>query len=115
MSHVWASIESLLYFLLLAGAFFLLMRFGRGAHVAGHGHAVRHGGETPGAGPPASAIDPVCRTTVMTGEAKTSVHQGVIYYFCSSSCRESFEAGPASYLGKRYAASAPHQEEHHHD
>ena len=30
--------QSLLYFLLLAGLFFAMMRFGCGAHVMGHAH-----------------------------------------------------------------------------
>ena len=115
MSHFWGAVESLAYFLLLAGAFFLLMRFGRGAHVTGHGHAARHSGEPPAAGLSARAIDPVCRMTVTTSEAKTSVHRGVVHYFCSSSCREAFEASPASYLGEGRATSTPQHEEHHHD
>ncbi len=38
--------ESLIYFLLFAGAFFLMMRFGCGAHVMGHGHG--HGESSSG-------------------------------------------------------------------
>jgi hypothetical protein len=35
--------QSLLYFLLSAGLFFVMMRFGCGAHVMGHGHVYDHG------------------------------------------------------------------------
>ena len=33
-----------LYFLLWGAFFFLMMRFGCGAHIMGHGHGHRHGG-----------------------------------------------------------------------
>jgi hypothetical protein len=35
-------LQSVLYFLLFAGLFFVIMRFGCGAHIMGHAH--RHGG-----------------------------------------------------------------------
>ena len=34
---------NILYFLLWAGVFFFMMRFGCGAHIMGHGH--HHGGK----------------------------------------------------------------------
>lgn len=103
--------ESLIYFLLFAGLFVVMMRFGCGAHVMGHGH--RHsgsaprdqgasGGETPMRAPE-KAIDPVCKMTVETASAKSSVYAGNVYYFCSQDCRGKFERDPASYVG----ASAP--------
>lgn len=113
--------ETLLYFLLWAGLFFLMMRLGCGSHVMGHGH---HGGGSStghrhpeggggGAGStPETAVDPVCGMTVKTAEAKTAVHQGQAYYFCSPVCRDKFEASPASYL--KGAAAAPAPMEHRH-
>lgn len=101
--------ESVLYFILWAGVFFVLMRFGCGAHVMGHGHG-RHGqgddgaprnSEQVGRVAPATDVDPVCGKTVDTGSAKSAVHQGAVYYFCSSDCRERFEASPERYLGSR--------------
>ena len=86
--------ESLVYFLLFAGLIFLMMRFGCGAHVMGHGHG--HGESSSGRAesgsrarlfPPAKDIDPICGMTVETAEAKSSVFDGRIYYFCSASCR----------------------------
>ena len=53
--------------------------------------------------PPAKDVDPVCRKTVSTDEARPSVHGGVVYYFCSSECREIFEAAPEQYVGPRDA------------
>lgn len=106
MSHVWGSIESLLYFLLLAGAFFLMMRFGCGAHV--HGHTAS------GSGPPETATDPVCGMIVATRDAKTSVHDGTTYHFCSTSCRETFDASPERYVKAKPTPRPPHHEEHNH-
>ena len=36
-----------LYFLLWGAFFFMMMRFGCGAHIMGHGHGHRHGGTKP--------------------------------------------------------------------
>lgn len=93
--------ESVLYLLVLAALFFVMMRFGCGAHVMGHGHH-RDGaraGASPGRGsaPPEKATDPVCGMTVETASAKSAVHEGRAYYFCSQGCREKFEANPAAY------------------
>lgn len=98
---------ALLYFALFAGLFFVMMRFGCGAHVMGHGHR-QH--ERRGAGPPQdrdsafwvppeTALDPVCGMTVRTSAAKSSVHEGRVYYFCSAAHREAFESAPDRYTG----------------
>ena len=99
--------DALIYFAIWAGLFFLMMRLGCGAHVMGHGHG--HGqanGEAGNAGdrnlrwmPPEKDTDPVCGESVRTGQAKPSVHDGNVYYFCSRDCREIFEAAPELYLG----------------
>ena len=49
--------------------------------------------------PPERDADPVCGKTVTTSKAKSSVHAGLVYYFCSRECREVFEAAPALYVG----------------
>ena len=36
-----------LYFLLWGVFFFVMMRYGCGAHIMGHGHGHRHGGNKP--------------------------------------------------------------------
>ena len=98
---------NIFYFLLLAGLFFLMMRVGCGAHIMGHGH--HHGRKEDddhrGDGnlrwlAPKKAVDPVCGMTVQTAGAKSAVHDGQVYYFCSQDCRQKFEAAPASYVKK---------------
>lgn len=99
--------EALIYFALWAAVIFLMMRFGCGAHIMGHGHdGARDGAarqsRTPEEVrwvPPETDVDPVCGKTVHTSNAKPSVHDGAVYYFCSRECRERFEAAPHLYLG----------------
>ena len=100
--------EALLYFAFWAGLIFLMMRFGCGAHVMGHGHG-QHGGhgvdtlrdqQQPRWVPPESDVDPVCGKTVQTDKAKSVVHDGTIYYFCSNECRDRFETAPQLYVGR---------------
>lgn len=101
--------EALVYFAVWAGFIFLMMRFGCGAHILGHGHG-RHGATNGDDGresetlrwvPPETDIDPVCGKTIHTDKAKPSVHDGMVYYLCSRECREQFEAAPALYVGSR--------------
>jgi YHS domain-containing protein len=81
-----------------------MMRFGCGAHVMGHGH---HGAKSSDdqSGdrnlrlmPSNQGVDPVCGMTVQTNTAKSAVHNGRAYYFCSEDCRQKFEAAPTSYV-----------------
>lgn len=115
--------ETILYFLFFGALVFFMMRFGCGSHVGGHGHG--HGGhrsrrEEGGDGsestgrwtPPAKDTDPVCRMTVETATAKSAVHDGHVYYFCSADCRDKFEAAPATYVKARSASH--HTVEHQH-
>jgi xanthine dehydrogenase accessory factor len=47
---------------------------------------------------PAEAADPVCGMTVAaTAASHPLAHDGVTYYFCSTSCRRKFELDPAAY------------------
>ena len=105
-----AQVGNILYFLLLAGLFFVMMRFGCGAHIMGHSH--HHGGPSSDErggdnnvrwAPPNRAVDPVCGMTVQTADAKSAVHDGDVYYFCSQDCRGKFEAAPARYVRQRAA------------
>ena len=101
--------NGLVYFMLWAGIIFLMMRFGCGAHVMGHGRDKAKQGEGASESqatveglrriPPAEDVDPVCGKTVSTEKAKPSVHDGHVYYFCSRDCRERFEAAPEQYVG----------------
>jgi len=112
--------EALLYFAVWAVLIFLMMRFGCGAHIMGHGHG-QHEGHGKDAGdrerlrwvPPESDIDPVCGMTVHPNQAKSAVHDGTVYYFCSSECRDRFEAAPQLYVGPK-AKQEPKQMEYSH-
>ncbi len=103
--------SGILYFALWAALIFVMMRFGCGAHVMGHGgHRRRH--DTHGQIPPVKATDPVCGMTVETATAKSSARSGHVYYFCSQTCREKFEASPGTYLKTPPASQKP-MEAHH--
>jgi YHS domain-containing protein len=112
--------EYLIYFLFWAALIFLMMRFGCGAHVMGHGQNRSDRANNAGGGsdnlrwvPPGSDKDPVCGKTVRTDRAKPSVHDGMVYYFCSRDCREMFEAAPDLYLQPSVEGAAQHQEHVH--
>ncbi len=52
--------------------------------------------------------DPVCGMTVDAATAKhRTEHAGHAYYFCSSRCREKFEADPARYSTPRPEPAGP--------
>jgi YHS domain-containing protein len=110
--------SALLYFGLWAGLIFLMMRFGCGAHVMGHGqhHGDRSDNKAGTGGakwvPPDKNVDPVCGMTVATTDAKSAVHDGTVFYFCSANCRDKFEATPDKFLSGR--AGKPEEMEHHH-
>jgi YHS domain-containing protein len=116
--------ETALYFVFWGLLIFFMMRFGCGSHVMGHGHG---GGHSHGGGesardadakwvPPEKDVDPVCGMTVATAGAKSSLHEGRVYYFCSQTCREKFEAAPASYAKAMAKPTTPSQTmEHQHD
>jgi hypothetical protein len=77
--------QDVLYYVFWAALFFVMMRFGCGAHIMGHGHhkgasASDHPGASPdgrGSVPavlPDQATDRVCGMTVKTSTAKTSAY-----------------------------------------
>lgn len=112
---------TVLYFILIAGFFFLMMRFGCGAHVMGHGHGAHegHGAGSPQSRetarwlPPETDIDPVSRMSVRTDSAKSAVYRGAVYYFSSDEHREMFEAEPERYIGAKTGAEGTSAEHHH--
>lgn len=102
------SLKSLGTLLMWGALFFLMMRFGCGAHMAGgHGHHGGHGksdevsrGET---------RDPVCGMSVDPQQTTAaSAYRGKTYQFCSTSCRDKFEKEPDKY------AASPAGTEHRH-
>jgi len=117
--------DTFLSVLIWGGLFFLMMRFGCGSHMFKHGSGAESGkgasaqgqggccGSGGGKRPekaadaerltwvaPETDTDPVCDKTVATGEARPSLFDGQVYYFCSRDCREAFEAQPEHYVGQ---------------
>jgi YHS domain-containing protein len=90
------SLKSLGSLLLWGGLFFVMMRYGCGAHMmGGHGHG-GHGN----APPDGNTKDPVCGMSVDPQKAAAAaMRAGVTYYFCSTSCRDKFEQTPDKYPG----------------
>jgi YHS domain-containing protein len=111
-------IQDILYYVFWAGLFFVMMRFGCGAHIMGHGH--HHGASEPDHSPrtsvpsvpPDRVTDPVCGMILQASAAKTAAYQGQIHYFCSQNCREKFEAAPESYT--KSGSIAALEKEHQH-
>ncbi len=85
------SLKSLAWLVVWGGLFYVMMRYGCGAHVMGGHGKHRHNRAATGDG----ARDPVCGMTIDLNHAKAAaVHDGKSYYFCSTSCREKFEETP---------------------
>ncbi len=95
--------------LLFAAFFYLMMRFGCGAHMvhgghgghSGHGEDDMHGG---GGMTGMKTKDPVCGMEVEPGQGYSKVHEGREYRFCSRKCLDQFDADP-----KRYALTGMQQ------
>ena len=86
--------EGFLSLLLFAGVFFLMMRFGCGAHMTHGGHG--HGGKVaPGE---TEHLEPVCGMSVDPNAGYGKMHEGSLYRFCSRACLDQFEAEPARYI-----------------
>ena len=92
--------EGLGSLLLFAAFFYLMMRFGCGAHMI-HGHGDGH---SHGAGKDQKYIDPVCDMEVDTEQGYGKMYQGMLYRFCSKSCLDKFDADPERYLNKEKGA-----------
>jgi YHS domain-containing protein len=87
--------EGLFTLLLFAGLFYVMMRYGCGAHmVHGHGGHGSHEGHSAG-GP---ATDPVCGMTVAAGGAYAKMYGSREYRFCSRTCLNKFDARPDAYV-----------------
>jgi len=90
--------DGLLSFLLFAGLFFLMMRFGCGAHMM-HGHGSSHeSGKQAGSDDAGKHIDPVCGKNVPATEGYGKMHEGELHRFCSRGCLDAFEADPERYV-----------------
>ena len=101
-----------LLLLIFGGLFFLMMRAGCGSHAAGHSHRNHSRQSAGGISAPDNTIDPVCGMTVEPKRAKSVVHEGHAFYFCSAACREKFEASPETYAHARSIGNSG-MEQHH--
>lgn len=90
--------EGLFSLLLFAALFYLMMRYGCGAHMV-HGHA-GHGSHTAPSESPVqpNMFDPVCGTEVLAGQGYTRNYEGHEYRFCSRVCLDKFDANPDRYI-----------------
>ena len=84
--------------LLFAALFYLMMRFGCGAHMI-HGHS-GHGSHEGHGTPDGNIKDPVCGMDVASGAGYAKMLEGRQYRFCSRKCLDQFDAEPQRYVGK---------------
>jgi len=90
--------EGLGSFLLFAVLFYVMMRFGCGAHMMhGHGEHGKHGHH---GGEENKFIDPVCGMEVEADKGYGKMYEGKPYRFCSRSCLDKFDADPEAHLNK---------------
>lgn len=88
--------DGLLSLLIFAGLFYLMMRYGCGAHMV-HGHGSREGHAGHGGGGQ-KHVDPVCGKEVETDKGYGKMYEGMLYRFCSKRCLDKFDADPGRYL-----------------
>lgn len=92
--------DGFLSLLLFGVLFYVMMRFGCGAHMI-HGH---HGKDREQGIGDNNHVDPVCGRTVDPNEGYGKMHENQLYRFCSRQCLDTFEADPAHYASKRAQA-----------
>jgi YHS domain-containing protein len=81
--------SGLVTFLLFGVLFYVMMRYGCGAHmVHGHGGHEGHGGHG------TNATDPVCGMDVEPGQGYAAMYHGQEFRFCSKKCLDKFDADP---------------------
>ena len=84
---------SLLFFALF---FYLMMRFGCGAHMAHGNHdSQEHNHDSKNN---QTFIDPICGTKVEEDEGYGMLHEGKLYRFCSKKHLDEFDQNPSKYL-----------------
>ncbi len=79
--------------LLFAVLFFVMMRYGCGAHMMHHNK--HHNKSTEHE---SNDTDPVCGMKVDPDHAYSKTVNGKMWRFCSRSCLDSFEANPARFI-----------------
>lgn len=90
--------SEVLYFLFIGILFYVMMRWGCGAHMMGGGHDGHS--EKPTEGGQATPVhDPVCGMELDARKASYSKpYRGGLYYFCSGECQEKFIKNPEGYI-----------------
>jgi len=88
--------EGLLTLLIFGVLFFVMMRYGCGAHIMHGGHG-SHRGHAGGGEAQAGGKDPVCGMDVAPDNGYSMAWHGSTYRFCSRSCLEKFEAAPEKF------------------
>lgn len=91
--------EGLASLLIFAGLFYLMMRFGCGAHMVHGGHG-KHGEHSGHDGTDVKHVDPVCGMRVDPQQGYGKMIEGELYRFCSRNCLDQFEDEPAKFLRK---------------
>jgi len=86
--------EGLFSLLFFIGLFYVMMRFGCGAHMA-HGNKSGHAEHDSGT---VKRFDPVCSMEVDVEQGYGIMHEKQLYRFCSRNCLDKFEADPDRYL-----------------
>ena len=83
----------ILWLLVIAVLFYLMMRFGCGAHMVhgGHGGSVGETSNVP-------LKDPVCGMQFPASTGHSRMYEGQEYRFCSRKCLDQFDAEPARYV-----------------
>jgi len=90
--------SNVLYFLAIGILFYVMMRWGCGAHMMSGGHEGHHGGES-GEKKELPLQDPVCGMKLDARTAEfAEPYRGGLYYFCSAQCQEKFKKDPKSYI-----------------
>jgi len=79
--------EGFISFILFAAFFYVMMRYGCGAHMI-HGH---HDSHDHGDADAAKFIDPVCGKEVESDQGYGVMHKGELYRFCSRKCLDVFD------------------------
>jgi len=93
--------DGLISLLVFAGLFYLMMRFGCGAHMV-HSRNGRHDHEI---GTDVKHLDPVCGMQISPEDGYGKMHEGRLFRFCSRSCLDKFESAPQNFLNRRLEAT----------
>jgi YHS domain-containing protein len=90
--------EGLGVLLIYAVLFYMMMRYGHGAHMI-HGH--HHGGKKNDQNQGGKFIDPVCGKEVEADQGYGVMNEGDPYRFCSRQCMDQFVAQPSLFITKQ--------------